>query len=360
MRRTLVVLVLVAISLPVEAQEAVCNSTFHRDYVQQGPNRLDALDFSAPDDGWAVGFEYDSEEGGPEYPFVVHFDGQSWSEFPAPPRQRRGDVDLDEVSALAPDLVWVAAQRWINQRSRVYIRVWDGTSWSNPQPPGLGAAQARRRDGVFITDIEALAADDAWAVGLIHRNDVNRGVGLHYNGTGWQKHEVDRYLEDIEARASGQLWGVGGRRVMRFDGTSWRRVRLPDYFSTPRRVSFRAVHVVNDNEVWFLGRRERRRGNGWITLRRIGRGWEIHRLPPVEKLEGYTDIDGADDDLWVVGEATVGEARSRTLGLRWDGTAWKTVPVEEAVANLEGGVEVPAPGDAWALAFDVLLRACDQ
>src|SRR5918996_5350244 len=102
MRRTLVVLVLVAISLPVEAQEAVCNSTFHRDYVQQGPNRLDALDFSAPDDGWAVGFEYDSEEGGPEYPFVVHFDGQSWSEFPAPPRQRRGEVVFYEESGPAP------------------------------------------------------------------------------------------------------------------------------------------------------------------------------------------------------------------------------------------------------------------
>ncbi len=345
-----VLLSVVAVPSGGAAEEPTCDGTFHRAHFQRGPNRLDAIDFSAPDDGWAVGFEYDSPEGGPEYPFVVHYDGQSWSEFPGPARQKFGDIGLRAVSALAPDQVWVSAARWMGPRMHAYIRLWDGEGWRDTGHPDPG-------DQAYIVDVDAITRRNVWAVGYTWRDNTPSGLALRYNGDTWRRFRLGRRVDDVDGSIDSDVWAVGGRRVWRYDEGAWTSVRMPNYFDTRRSVSFQRVHV-GPKAVWVLAYRDRPEGTPWVSARWDGSDWDITRMPDVPGGEQYYDLDGVRNDLWAVGARVVDGERHRALAVRWSGGRWVRVPVDPSRHELEGGVAVPKVGEAWAVSYSIFFHAC--
>ena len=326
-----------------------CDGTFHRAHFQKGPNALHAIDFSAAEDGWAVGFEYDSEEGGPEYPLVVHYNGEDWTEVGGPGRQARGDVDLRAVSALSHDQVWVSAARWIDNRMHAYIRLWDGERWRHTGHPDPG-------EEAYVVDVAALSETDVWAMGFMWRDRRPLGLALHYDGGSWQRVPIDRGVMDVDGGVDGSAWAVGVHRIWRYKAGAWRDIRPPDYFDTRKTVSFHKVNVVDEDDVWVLAYRERRKGPPWVAAHWNGSNWDITRMPDMHGDEVYYDLDGAGNHLWAVGSQNPA-GKHEALAARWNGNRWRRVTVTSG-RGLEGGVAVPAVGDAWALSYSSLFHAC--
>ena len=104
------------------------------------------------DDAWAVG-EWRGT-GGAIHTLVMHWDGSSWTQAPAPdPVPYAGGTPLNALNgvvARAPDDVWaggfqtIVANGWPGQQS--LILHWDGSSWSEVPRPVHPARHDRRAD----------------------------------------------------------------------------------------------------------------------------------------------------------------------------------------------------------------------
>ncbi|HEX9952215.1 MAG TPA: T9SS type A sorting domain-containing protein [Rubricoccaceae bacterium] len=152
-------------------------------------DRLSAVHASAPDNVWAVG-SYGSSAG-VFRPLVYRFDGTAWHAMPAP---FNGDPTrpLHSVAVLAPDDVWVTADRIADGAVPVTAH-WDGTSWTeHANPSGTGALIAVRTDDVFGFGTNVTHWDGAsWTV----FDDLGGvpGASLHAS----------------ELTANGDMWAVG-------------------------------------------------------------------------------------------------------------------------------------------------------
>ena len=222
------------------------------------PNTLAAVDVAAPNDVWAVG-----SVGFPQTSLILrwngsrwrpvrngcgvalngvevvsttdiwavgsgttcHFDGTEWAIIPSP--QPQGQFSelayvLQDVSSTGPNDVWASGYRVIEYGEyfdfQSIVEHWDGTAWTlNRIVPGHR-----------LSGIEALAANDVWAVGT----DAIRGVVAHFDGNDWvlvpsPTPGNSGSLVDVEAESVDHLWaaGIGQAKTLileapsRFEGT---------------------------------------------------------------------------------------------------------------------------------------------
>jgi hypothetical protein len=157
---------------------------------------LNGVDAVSSTEVWAVG---DST--------TCHFDGSSWAIIPSPqPRGRYNEIAyvLEDVSAVSPDDVWATGYRVIEQGEYLAFASiaehWDGNAWT----------LTTIIPGHSLDGVEALAANDVWAVGT----DAIRGVVAHYDGAGWTLVPSPTpgdsgSLTDVEAESSEHLWAAG-------------------------------------------------------------------------------------------------------------------------------------------------------
>ena len=345
-----------------------CDEAFHVEQVLEGHIRVSGLDFSRPADGWGVGFQYESEEASREFPFVVRFNGRSWTAAPHPSRPARGTAQLNAVSVLTADQVWVSGFRQIRLRDQTYVQFWDGDTWTRAATPDPGV-------GASVQDIVAISPTDVWAVGHFERRDGEiETMALHFDGHTWTRVDTPSprglaALVDVHASSGTDVWAVGSRSypsrglVLHFDGTRWRRVPLPDYFRVHRESDFDAVHALVPDDVWIVGYRDRRQGTGAVSLRWNGASWRIIRMLDVRGHENFLDLDAAGpNQVWTVGDRFVPETPF-PFAARWDGSSWRRVPTEDpnTLGELEA-VSVDGGGNVWAAGSrgsdDVMERAC--
>jgi hypothetical protein len=369
-QRFLVVLVgsLLFVGPMARSSNNPCDEAFHVEQVLEGLIRVSGLDFSRPADGWGVGFQYESEDASREFPFVVRFDGRSWTAAPHPSRPAKGTAELNAVSVLAADQVWVSGFRRIGRRDATYVQFWDGDTWTRAATPDPGV-------GGSVQDIAAISPTDVWAVGHFERRDGEvETMALHFDGDTWTRVDTPSprrvaALVDVHASSVTNVWAVGSRSypsrglVLHFDGTRWRRVPLPDYFRVRRESDFDAVHAPGANDVWIVGFRDRRRGTGAVSIRWNGASWKIIRMLDVRGHEYLFDLDAAGpNDVWTVGDRFVPETPF-PFAARWDGSSWSRVPTEDpnTLGVLEA-VSVDGGGSVWAAGSrgsdDVMERAC--
>ncbi|HEY6737407.1 MAG TPA: hypothetical protein VI076_01035 [Actinopolymorphaceae bacterium] len=137
--------------------------------------RLGALTAVADDDIWAVGTHPD--DSGTTVPLIQHYDGESWTEVPAP--SGNGPSALYGVSALGPNDVWAVGAQTKEGTDNVavpFVLRWNGTEWT--EVGGLPDVGNARLNGVY-----AAASDSVWAVGQFGENDP--AVFLHWDGRAW-------------------------------------------------------------------------------------------------------------------------------------------------------------------------------
>ncbi|HEV2755135.1 MAG TPA: hypothetical protein VG318_05085 [Actinomycetota bacterium] len=174
------------------------------------PGVLWDLDVVAEDDIWAVG---EKGVGVRSRTFVVHFDGTRWTEM-ATPLPNQGFSTFFGVSAAGPDDVWAVGEWWGGggySDARPWIVHYDGTSWSEQEIPAL----ANQKAGLF--GVSALDADTAVAVGLDYRYPVEDSrVVIEWDGTSWTRAEQDGdaftgALMDVDLTPDGGGWIVGNQ-----------------------------------------------------------------------------------------------------------------------------------------------------
>jgi hypothetical protein len=203
-------------------------------------------------DVWAAGFWTDNKGG---HPLALHFDGTTWTKVPTA-SPTGGDV-FNGVMALAPDDVWAVGYQEPPPFSiQALIEHWDGTSWSVVPAPALEGDN-------LLYDVSGTASDDVWAAGAL---GVTPPLTLHWDGTSWSvvpaafRPDTSYVLLAVKAIAPDDVWAVGqwttldysdgGPAAEHWDGTAWTitKLRSPGHGGT-----FYGIEASSSTDVWAVG-----------------------------------------------------------------------------------------------------------
>ena len=376
MRVALVVTLLsfsVVPSLGAGAQEQPCDGNFRVVHGLDGV-RMNDVDFSAPDDGWTVGYDYPSEEtrrpalthGPDERPVVIRFD-ESGFEMTNPPYEP--GTELTGVEAISPNDVWAVGNQHPNgyRTTETISYHWDGSAWSEVPIPSPGRK-------AWLSDVVATAPNDVWASGTLEepKDGPVRTLILHYDGTEWRRVPspspgASANLQAIDATSPDSAWAVGNwmrnRRplVLRWNGEEWRHMKLGKRYDDGYE-GFIAVDAIAADDVWMTG---------WSSQAlhfKSGR-WLARNTPDRRGTEWNNGVVVADDEVWTVGYRFVPE-RSFTWGALRQAGSWREIDFEgdrvgvfEAAA-FDGaewvwavGETISADGDTYE-STDWIQRAC--
>ena len=202
---------------------------------------------------WAFG---GTNPGGPSKPVAARWDGRTLT-----PSALPGGLAgfISDASAPAANDIWAASQYGR------YVLHWDGHRWR--------VARAWRRGQ--ITGLIAISARDVWAFG----NPVSgaRGPGTwHFDGKSWRQADgLAGSVYRASAVSRRDIWAIGAGQnsqfVLRYDGTTWRRVPTGRALAG---VQVTDILARSNRNVWVAGDQEARSGAVSLVLAHwTGRHW---------------------------------------------------------------------------------------
>jgi hypothetical protein len=323
-------------------------------------SELLAASASSSSDIWAVGQS------------TIHFDGTTWTAFPAPMIKGDNNSFLQGVVALSPTLAWAAGNVTDGAHPGQVIEQWNGTKWSLFPGPKFG-----KREQADVFAMTASSANDVWAIGSL----MNRGTGLvsplfeHWNGTSWAATTVEsnnQFLFGASADATNDAWAVGFNgsdnietSAMHWDGANWKSVATPNVGEGTNKLN--AVLALAPNDVWAVGfstplAPPKQAATLTLIEHFDGTSWTVVPSPNVgpnsanqsNRLLGLTANSA--NDIWAFGSyfPPDGSGHQMTLLLHWDGTSWT---IASSPSPTKGGFPcdllwagvVPSPGNVWIL-----------
>jgi hypothetical protein len=266
---------------------------------------------------------------------------------------------LNAVDARTSSDVWAVGYRTTGAQSMH----WDGVSWTDvPMPVPAGT------DSMWAFDVDALAVDDAWAVG--GRSDADSGDHAaiqHWNGRIWSLSSLPDltgiYAEllGLDAVAADDIWAVGFQRgstrggdprplVMHFDGDAWHVVTTPS-LAGPN-ASLLDVRAFAPDDVWAVGSRQppltSEVGDRTLIEHWDGSSWTVVPSPEAnDQNHGLTTVDGSGpSDVWAGGSI----GGYLPLLEHWDGAAWTLTDTGLTDVPLAvNDLEVVNDHDVWGL-----------
>lgn len=307
--------------------------------VPPAADRSTIADFAvlSPTDAWAVGTSDRAIDGHwetREQSLVMRWNGIAWSSVPSP-SPSAGDtpsatrVYLNAVAASGPDDAWAVGSHddygseGLHVGSHVLALHWDGESWTDsdmPIPSDISAVQGASGDRLH--DVVSFAADDTWMVGswFVAESDGTvrwPGAAIHWNGSGFEVHEMPMVAEDeqqamlgVDGVATDDLWVVGaggGSQIYHWDGGNWTHVPGP---APGVENELHDVEAIASDDVWAGGWW---RDEWWVQYPFITH-WDGVSWSEVETPAGGQEI------------AVLGPDRMITQGVggwaSWDGTSW--------------------------------------
>jgi hypothetical protein len=323
-------------------------------------SELLAASASSPNDIWAVGQS------------TIHFDGTTWTAFPAPMIKGDNDSFLQGVVDISPTLAWAAGNVTGGAHPGQVIEQWNGTKWSLFPGPKFG-----KKDQADVFAMTASSANDVWAIGSL----VNLGTGRvsplfeHWNGTAWTattEESNNQFLFGASADAANDAWAVGfsgsdniETSAVHWDGTNWKSVATPNVGEGTNKLN--AVLALAPNDVWAVGfstpvAPPKHAATLTLIEHFDGTSWAVVPSPNVgpnganqsNRLLGSTANSA--NDIWAFGSyfEADGSGHQMTLLLHWDGTSWT---VASSPSPTKGGLPcdllwagvVSSPRDVWIL-----------
>lgn len=276
-------------------------------------NALNDVFALSPLDVWAVGESVESPGWGlkPSRVLAMHWDGAAWSVVPTP-SPFSGENQLNGVSGTAGNDTWAVgfALDEDDTAATTLAMHWDGAEWSIVPTEDLRGGGS----GAAFQAVEAISSDDVWAVG----SQPSGALIEHWNGATWTQvvaphpsgHAI---LTDIDARAPDDIWAVGWGSedssagslpvIEHFDGSGWSFVELPAA-PEPDVVPL-AVTAVAADDVWVAGWMGRMGGTQEtrpLLVHWDGADWQYVALPVTES-GMLRDISEAYESMWLVGRA---------------------------------------------------------
>ncbi|WP_026412298.1 hypothetical protein [Actinomadura oligospora] len=235
--------------------------------------------------------------------------------------------------------------------------------------------------GTNILSVSATGRDDAWAGGLVLKEDSGTPIPkppelrrssvrddeecdsagmfsslmLHWNGRAWTKvamPEVGR-VNQVSASSANDVWASADCGLMHWDGHAWTKVAYEPIPGAQQSGS-EAVKAVTARDAWMTGgtydsRTEVERG---FVQHWDGKRWRNVPLPELGDSFSLKGIDArGPDDAWAVGtDLTENDTRPESLILlHWDGRVWKRVPAPATGdwVNRVTRVRMVSGNDVW-------------
>jgi hypothetical protein len=331
---------------------------------EEGSSWLHAVDASASDNAWAVGFYLGTE--GVYETLAERWDGSAWSLVETPNVGTNGDW-LNGVAAVSPSEAWAVgytAGDPATYTSTTLVEHWTGSAWSvvpSPNPssdPLYGANQ--------LNDVRAFAANDVWAAGWQWVPSGSAPLIERWDGRRWRVSRTpntgDKELQALDGTSSSDIWAVGhtlsvseGHQslAMHWNGRSWTVVPTP---RLPFDNYLNDVAVVSPTDVWAAG----------YTippdldiqpyyLHWNGSAWAEVPSPPLSStynvIQSVAAVSG--NDVWAGGYRTVDGHEVVTLVEHWDGTQWSIDPSPnvQGGGNYLSGLSVDPGGGLWGAGY---------
>ncbi|HST04143.1 MAG TPA: hypothetical protein VLQ48_05340 [Chloroflexia bacterium] len=341
---------------------------------------------------WAVGQKRDSSLN-ERYTFTMHWGGAGWSIVDSPSVPGRRENYFVGVAAVSATDVWAVGLNFgsITDQQTLIERFTNPcvpptatpTPTSNPSvsptrtpTPVAGCwsiyASPNWPDASssLLTDVEALTANDVWAVGTFAEppNSTKSGLIEHWNGSVWSQMGLrsggDLLLNDLAAVSTNDVWAVGAFKqtasssyhtlIQHYDGVAWISVSSPNIGSGDSFLD--AVDARASNDIWAIGHYGPSTDSRLpVVMHYNGSSWQLDTsLPSIPGFYYFGGLDAiAANNVWVVG-ATVSGGQLDPLLLHYTGGGtWTTLPVpqgsEDALLYDVSGVST---SDVWAVGVD--------
>ncbi|MGA7730231.1 MAG: S-layer homology domain-containing protein [Chloroflexia bacterium] len=318
-------------------------------------NFLLSVSAAGANDVWAVGYA----GGFFEDTVTMRWNGTAWALVPSPSPGDQSSY-LHGVTAISSNDVWAVGMYHdkVDTTERTLIEHWDGTAWSVVSSPNLGTASN------FLLSVEAVSANDVWAVGHYINGAVMSTLTQRWDGSAWSVVPSPNvgtgssYLQDVAVVSGSEVWAVGNyydgltprTLTERWNGTDWSVVPSPNG-SGESNFLF-AVDAVASGDVWAAGQYQNSTVGQSLTEHWNGSAWSVVPSPNGVGTNNYFEDIAAisSSDIWAVG--THGTL-FRTLIEHWDGTDWSIVPSPNvgSLRNWLYGVAAVASNDVWAVGY---------
>jgi hypothetical protein len=289
-----------------------------------GPTGILALSAS---DIWAVGGAAPIFEAGIQ-PYYLHWDGEAWSIVPSPPVPAYSWVE--DVSAVSPTDIWaVGAQRAQDAPAHeTLIEHWDGNEWTVVPSPNVPEG-----DWTLLEDVAAVSSNDVWAVGrwiTLSPTIVSHSAILHWDGSAWSivAHPGTGALWGVVSISSDDVWAGGEGGKLHWDGEEW------SLFPNVGPSTTEELAAISSRDVWAVGSRSNATGLKALAEHWDGTSWKRVKLPTLGSQPPAPEGDASaligvsavsSRDVWAVGY--FGPAfNPNTLTLHWNGKRWKHIP----------------------------------
>jgi hypothetical protein len=217
----------------------------------------------------------------------------------------------------------------------------------------------------YLYGVDALSADDVWAVGGYQNGTQLRTLAVHWDGSRWSKLTTPNpgsdginLLQGVAAVADDDVWAVGYKSaaglyktlILHWNGSTWSEVASPNLWISHNYLA--GVSAVSASDVWAVGNYTSAGINRTLALHWNGSTWSSVAIANMgtsnNYLTGVTAV--AANNVWAVGSYESGGVR-KTLTIRWNGTSWAVVssPNQGTANNLLQAVSAVSASDVWAV-----------
>lgn len=369
-RVSLVILLLIGItvaaSIPARAEEGGCDPAWAVVSSPNGSgddNALGDVTVISANDIWAVGNT--GSGANPLNTLTEHWNGSGWSVVPSP----NGTFPVNylvSVSAVSSSDVWAVGYSYngsvSDSQSKTLIMHWNGANWSVVPSPNTANPENR------LLGVAAVSANDVWAVGHWYDFTNFRTLIMHWNGASWSivsspnpPDSFANFLYGVEAVSADDVWAVGSQQesieqtlALHWNGSTWTVVPTPNigFFHN----NMLEAHAVSANDIWAVGYHQTVIGVDQpyqtSAFHYDGTDWSTVSTPNVNTLNNYLfDIVGlAANDAWAVGFWDTGDALN-TMIQHWDGQDWTIVssPNPGQFINELTGIDAVSESNVWAV-----------
>ena len=329
---------------------------------------------------WAVGTIRVS---GSNHSLIMHYDGTSWNFVSSPNPGAYANV-LESLSVVGPNDIWAVgySASSYESASQSLALHYNGTTWTQVTTPSPGlaagakAAATSEYVGTFLYDVDAVAANEVWAVGKYVAGDSRFSIPviLRWDGSQWSRiasPSLGGYnvLFGVEAIAPNYVWAVGtsgsydnlATLTMRF-GPPCNATPFPTNTAvatnTPRPATATPVPPTNPPGTPTLTQTPAPTSTPAPPVTATatptcGPSWQ--RVSSLDPAGNYNQLSGvavvAPNDVWAVGEYRANGSQVPYIE-HWNGTAWSLVPAPATGYSGWTAIAAVAANDIWAVGYD--------
>lgn len=221
----------------------------------------------------------------------------------------------------------------------------------------------------FLYGADATDATHVWAVGAVSprpRTVPAHSQILRYDGTTWRPAATSGFSKEstlyaVDAVTATEAWAVGASRasfsgsstlVARWNGTTWAPEPSPS--GNPAGVNTLRGVAAAGNTVWAVGNylESGTYASRGLALQRVGGTWRRSSTPRLSATDSFTAVDATGPaDAWIVGHGSGGGISSVPVALRWNGSAWTSLPPPNPGYAGLSAVEAIAPNNVWVAGY---------